>query len=187
MIKLYFLLYYEFLKIGAFAIGGGYATLPFLYHMQTQYTWFTAEELTNMIAVSNITPGPIGINMATYTGYTTAGFIGSIMATTAIVTIPLLVVITIIKLFNKFKECSWVDNIFLGLRPASCALLTSIGLELLIKTTTNSKTLIDIPTQIDYKAVILFFILLIPLSFMKKNPLLAIVAGAIGGIILNNI
>ena len=65
MLKLYFLLYYEFLKIGIFAIGGGYAALPFLYYIQEQYKWFTIEELTNMIAVSNITPGPIGINMAT--------------------------------------------------------------------------------------------------------------------------
>ena len=186
MIKLYFLLYYEFLKIGAFAIGGGYATLPFLYHMQNQDTWFTAEELTNMIAVSNITPGPIGINMATYTGYTTAGLFGSLLATTAIITTPFIIVMTIIKLFNKFKECSWVKNIFLGLRPASCALLTSIGIELLLKTTTNSNSLTTIPTQVDYKAIILFFILLTPFTFMKKNPLLAIIAGAIGGIVLKN-
>ena len=187
MLKLYFLLYYEFLKIGAFAIGGGYATLPFLYHIQTQYTWFTAEELTNMIAVSNITPGPIGINMATYTGYTTAGIIGSLSATTAIITIPFVIAISTARLFNKFKECKWVESIFLGLRPASCALLTSIGLELLIKTTTNSKSLTEIPNLIDTKAIILFFILMLPFSFMKKNPLFAIIAGAIGGILIKNI
>ena len=186
MLKLYFLLYYEFLKIGAFAIGGGYATLPFLYHLQTQYTWFTAEELTNMIAVSNITPGPIGINMATYTGYTTGGFLGSVLATTAIISVPFIIVITIIKLFDKFKECKWIDSIFLGLRPASCALLTSIGIELLIKTTTTSKSILEIPNQIDYKAIILFIVMLIPFSFMKKNPLLAIIAGALGGIILKS-
>ena len=187
MLKLYFLLYFEFLKVGAFAIGGGYATLPFLYHMQTQYTWFTADELTNMIAVSNITPGPIGINMATYAGYTTAGILGSFTSTVAIVTIPFIIAISTAKLFNKFKECKWIESIFLGLRPASCALLTSIGLELLIKTTTNSKSLIEVPSLIDYKAVILFFILMLPFSFMKKNPLLAIIAGAIGGILIKNI
>lgn len=187
MLKLYFLLYYEFLKIGAFAIGGGYATLPFLYHIQTQYTWFTAEELTNMIAVSNITPGPIGINMATYTGYTTAGVFGSFIATTAIITIPFIITISTAKLFSKFKECKWIESIFLGLRPASCALLTSIGLELLIKTTTNNNSLLQVPSIIDFKAIILFIILIIPFSFMKKNPLLAIIAGAIGGILIKNI
>lgn len=186
MLKLDFLLYYEFLKIGAFAIGGGYATLPFLYHLQSTQNWFTADELTNMIAVSNITPGPIGINMATYTGYTTAGFLGSFIATMAISTVPFILVVTIIKLFNKFKECKWVDSIFLGLRPASCALLTSIGIELLVKTTTNSETILNLPTQIDTKAIILFFVMLIPFSFMKKNPLLAIIAGAFGGIILKS-
>ena len=186
MLKLYFLLYYEFLKIGTFAIGGGYATLPFLYHMQTTRNWFTADELTNMIAISNLTPGPIGINMATYTGYTTAGILGSVLATTAIITIPFIIAVTISKIFNKFKNYKWTESLFLWLRPASCSLLTSIGIELLIKTTTNSQKILELPTQIDTKAIILFFIMLIPFSFMKKNPLLAIVAGALGGIILKN-
>ena len=186
MLKLYFLLYYEFLKIGLFAIGGGYAALPFLYYMQETYKWFTIEELTNMIAVSNITPGPIGINMATYAGFTTAGFLGSFISTAAIITTPFIIVITIIKLFNKFKNCSWVSHLFLGLRPASCALLTSIGLQLLMQTIANEKSILSIPTQIDYKALILFIVLIIPFSFMKKNPLLAIIAGALGGILLKN-
>lgn len=186
MLKLYFLLYYEFLKIGLFAIGGGYAALPFLYYMQETYKWFTIEELTNMIAVSNITPGPIGINMATYTGFTTAGFLGSFIATAAIITAPFIIIITIIKLFNKFKNCSWVSHLFLGLRPASCALLTSIGLQLLMQTIANEKSILIVPTQIDYKALILFIVLIIPFSFMKKNPLLAIIAGALGGILLKN-
>lgn len=180
MLKLYFLLFYEFLKIGIFAIGGGYAALPFLYYIQEQYKWFSIDELTNMIAISNITPGPIGINMATYTGYTTAGVIGSILATTAIIIAPFILVIIIIKLFNKFKTCSAVNNIFLGLRPAACALLTSIGIELFYKTTV-------INSKIDYKAIILFIILILPFSFIKKNPLLVIAAGGIGGIILKNI
>lgn len=187
MLKLYFLLYYEFLKIGVFAIGGGYAALPFLYYVQEQYKWFTIEELTNMIAVSNITPGPIGINMATYTGFTTAGFLGSYIATAGIVSAPFIIVIAIIKLFDKFKTCNWINHIFLGLRPASCALLASIGIDLIIKTITYTKPEYSAPFQIDYKALILFIVLIIPFSFMKKNPLLAIIAGGIGGIIIKSI
>ena len=187
MLKLYFLLYYEFLKIGVFAIGGGYAALPFLYYVQEQYKWFTIEELTNMIAVSNITPGPIGINMATYTGFTTAGFLGSFIATAGNVSAPFIIVIAIIKLFDKFKTCNWISHIFLGLRPASCALLTSIGIDLIIKTITYTKPEYSPPFQIDYKALILFIVLIIPFSFMKKNPLLAIIAGGIGGIIIKSI
>ncbi len=179
MLKLYILLYYEFLKIGIFAIGGGYAALPFLYFIQSKYNWFSVDELTNMIAVSNITPGPIGINMATYTGFTTAGVIGSLVCTFAIESAPFLFAITIMKIYDKFKSCSAVNAIFNGLRPASCALLTAIGLQLLYKTCVTQNSFI-----IDYKSLFLFIILMIPFSFMKKQPLLAILAGALGGIIL---
>lgn len=182
MLKLYFLLYYEFFKIGIFAIGGGYAALPFLYFIQSKYNWFSVDELTNMIAVSNITPGPIGINMATYTGYTTAGVIGSLIATCAIESAPFIFSITIMKVYDKFKSCSAVNAVFKGLRPASCALLSAIGLQLLYKTCVTQN-----PLVIDYKAVILFVILMIPFSFMKKQPLMAIIAGALGGIILNQL
>ena len=184
MLKLYFLLYYEFFKIGIFAIGGGYATLPFLYYVQSQYNWFGLEELTNMIAVSNITPGPIGINMATYTGFTTAGIIGSIITTIAIITAPFIIAVVIMKLINKFKSCKEINYIFNGLRPASCALLISIGLKLLYQSITYNKAEWSFPVQFDYHAILLFIILILPFSFMKKRPLLVILAGAIFGIIL---
>lgn len=180
MLKLYFLLFIEFSKIGLFAIGGGYATLPFLYFLQTQYNWFSVDELTNMIAVSNITPGPIGINMATYAGYKTAGIVGSIIATTSILLIPFIITITITKLFSKFQNNVTVKNIFTGLKTAACALLISIGLKLLYK-----DIIIDINSlNINYDSLILFLILFIPFSFMKKNPILIIFAGAIGGVII---
>lgn len=179
MLKLNLLLFYEFCKIGTFALGGGYATLPFLYHLQTQYNWFTIDELTNMIAVSNITPGPIGINMATYTGFTTAGIIGSIIATSALISVPFFMTITITKLFTKFQENKYVTHLFNGLRPAACALLASIGLKLLFQSVN--------PSNIDYDALILFLIIFIPFMFTKKNPLLAIIVGAIGGIVIKSI
>ncbi len=177
MIKIYFLLFYEFMKIGLFAIGGGYASLPFLFYIQQKYQWFGIDELTNMIAVSNITPGPIGINMATYTGYTTAGIIGSFIATGAIVFIPFFISILMVKLINKYKNCSFIAGIFLGLRPAACALLASIGLKLLYKSV--------VPFSSNYKSLILFIVLFIPFLYFKKNPLLIIVFGALGGIIIN--
>ena len=184
MISLYFLLYYEFLKIGLFAIGGGYATLPFLFHIQSQYNWFSVDELTNMIAVSNVTPGPVGINMATYVGYTTASFIGSFLATLAIITAPFILVIIAAKLFDKFKNSELLCAIFSGLRPASCALLTFIGLGLVNSTLFKNEELSFVFSTFDVKAVVLFLLLLIPFSFFKKQPLLVIVAGAVGGIII---
>ena len=186
MLKLYFLLFYEFTKIGLFAIGGGYAALPFLYFIQAKYQWFTIEELTNMIAVSNITPGPIGINMATYTGYTTGGIIGSVIATSAIVFLPFLISISMVKLIDKYKACNVTESVFLGLRPASCALLGAIGLKLLYDTIIYSKSEWSFSFQVDYKALILFIILIIPFSFIKKNPLLIIILGALGGIIIQH-
>jgi chromate transporter len=180
MLKLYFLLFIEFSKIGVFAIGGGYAALPFLFYLQSQYNWFTVDELTNMIAVSNITPGPVGINMATYTGYTTAGLTGSLIATVSILLIPFIITIVISKLFSKVQNNNTVKNVFVGLRAAACALLISIGIKLLYK-----DIIIDFQTNnINYSSLILFVILIIPFSFMKKNPLWIILAGALGGIII---
>ena len=187
MLKTYLLLFYEFFKTGLFAVGGGYATLPFLFYMQQQYNWFSSEELTNMIAVSNITPGPIGVNMATYAGFTTTGIIGSILATTAIMTGPFIFVYIIIKVYNKFKSLQIINDIFLGLRPAACALLFVIGLQLLSKLLyENGFSIINI-NQVDLNALILFLTMLVPSLFFKKNPTMIIFLGAIGGILIKNI
>ena len=97
-------LFLVFFKIGLFSFGGGYATLPFLYHITETHKWFTTQQLTDMIAISSITPGPIGINMATFAGYTTAGIIGSALATFAIILPSYLIVILISKLLNKFND-----------------------------------------------------------------------------------
>ncbi len=180
MLKLYFLLFWEFAKIGAFAIGGGYAAIPFLFYLQGQYNWYSLDELTNMIAVANITPGPVGINMATYTGYKTAGITGAVISTISIVLIPFILTIIITKLFTKFQHNENVNNAFIGLRSAACALLAYIAVKLLIQTAS-----IQSFSQYDKSALILFIILMIPFSFIKKNPVLTILAGAIGGIIIH--
>lgn len=120
----------EFLKTGLFAIGGGPATIPFLNEMCSKYDWFTQEELTTMIAVSETTPGPVGINMATYVGYTTCGIIGGICATLSLV-LPSIVVITIIAHFlAAFQENKIVKDAFFLIRPAVTALIATavIGL-----------------------------------------------------------
>ncbi len=185
MFKLYIMLFTEFSKIGLFAIGGGYAVLPFLYYLQSEYNWFSTDELTNMIAVSNITPGPIGINAATYTGYTTAGIAGALIATLSIVLIPFILTVLITKLFDKFENNKTMCAIFTGLRPAACALLSSIAIKLFYRAIfTDFKSLTEF--QIDISSLILFIILILPFSFIKKNPLITILAGAIGGIIIKS-
>lgn len=180
MLKLYFLLFIEFSKIGFFAIGGGYASIPFLFYLQSQYNWFSIEELTNMIAIANITPGPIGINMATYTGFKTAGMLGAVISTISIVLLPFVLTLIITKLFTKFQHNQYVNYVFVGLRSAACALLSYISIKLLVQTLSLKNW-----NDFDFSSLILFIVLIIPFSFVKKNPILTIIAGGLGGILID--
>ena len=122
---IYLRLFYEFFKVGLFSVGGGLATVPFLTDMAGRTGWFTAADLANMLAISESTPGPIGVNMATYVGFHTAGIPGSIIATLGLIA-PAILVITIIAGFlKKFRESRVADSVFYGLRPASTALITA--------------------------------------------------------------
>ncbi|MGE4276398.1 MAG: chromate transporter [Lawsonibacter sp.] len=118
-------LFYEFVKVGLFSVGGGLATIPFLQSMGEATGWFTNAQLTTMIAVSESTPGPIGINMATYVGFETAGIPGAVVATLGEVFPSLVIVIIIAGFLQKFRQSKLVDAIFYGLRPASTALIAS--------------------------------------------------------------
>ena len=129
---IYWQLFYEFFLIGLFAIGGGMATLPFLRDLGARTQWFTAEQLIDMIAVSESTPGPIGINMATYVGYTTGGVPGSILATLAMVLPSLLIVTLIAKVLETYRESRLVQSVFYGIRPASVGLITAAALSIFV-------------------------------------------------------
>ena len=120
-------LFYEFAKVGLFAIGGGLATLPFLYDMADTIGWFTASDVANMIAVSESTPGALGINMATYAGYITAGVPGGIVATLGLISPSILVILIIARMLGKFKDSPLVQKGLYGLRPASVALVAAAG------------------------------------------------------------
>lgn len=121
-------LYFEFAKVGLFAVGGGLATIPFLEDMGTRTGWFTHIQLTTMIAVSESTPGPMGVNMATYVGFETAGLPGAVLATLGLITPSVIVIIIIAGFLQKFRQSKTVDAVFSGLRPASTALIASAGL-----------------------------------------------------------
>ena len=101
MLNTYFLLFYEYFKVGLFTIGGGYASLPFLYHMAENYDWFSIDELTQMIAVSGLTPGPIGLNMATFAGFKALGIFGSLVATVALVLPMMLITTQVFRFYLK--------------------------------------------------------------------------------------
>lgn len=137
---LYLRLFFEFFKTGLFAVGGGMATIPFLYRMADATGWFTANDVANMIAVGESTPGPIGVNMATYVGFVTGmnqhGTVGAVLggttATIGLIT-PSIIIILIIAIFLKnFRENPYVKKAFYGLRPASTGLIAAAGLSVVV-------------------------------------------------------
>ena len=121
-------LFLEFAKVGLFAVGGGLATIPFLQDMGARTGWFTNADLTTMIAVSESTPGPMGVNMATYVGFEAAGLPGAVLATLGLITPSIIIIIIIAGFLQKFRQSKTVDAVFQGLRPASTALIASAGL-----------------------------------------------------------
>ena len=125
-------LFWEFFKIGLFAVGGGMATIPFLYDLSDRTGWFTYTQLADMIAISESTPGPIGVNMATYVGYEMSGVLGSISTTLGFVA-PSIIIIVIVSIFlQKFRDNRYVESAFYGLRPASSGLIASAALSVAI-------------------------------------------------------
>lgn len=121
-------LFWEFFKTGLFAVGGGMATLPFLYSMADSTGWFTASDLADMIAVSESTPGPIGVNMATYVGFHTAGIPGAVIATLGLVCPSVIIILLIARVLKQFRQNKYVDAAFYGLRPCSVGLIGAAGL-----------------------------------------------------------
>ncbi len=121
-------LYCEFFKVGLFAVGGGLATVPFLREIGASTGWFTDAQLTTMIAVSESTPGPMGVNMATYVGFEIAGVPGAVLATLGLITPSIIVIVIIAGFLQKFRQSKTVDAVFYGLRPASTALIASAGI-----------------------------------------------------------
>lgn len=186
MIVIYLQLFFEFFKTGLFAIGGGLATLPFLYDIAQKYTWFDESMLADMIAISQSTPGPMGINMATYAGFNAGGVLGSIIATFGLVLPSFIIIIIIAQFLTRFRESKLVNSVFYGLRPAVTALIAIAGFEILkisvisVNKFLETKNIINI---LDYKALILFVVLFVLSNKQKKHPALYLGIGAIVGII----
>jgi len=117
-------LFFEFFKVGLFAVGGGLATIPFLYDLASRHPeWYTASDVADMIAISESTPGPIGVNMATYAGFQTSGILGGIVATLGLIAPAIIIIFIVAKLLNAFKDNKYVKSAFYGLRPASVGLI----------------------------------------------------------------
>lgn len=180
-------LFYEFFKIGLFSVGGGLATIPFLEELSTKTAWFTHADLADMIAVSESTPGPIGINMAVYCGYTSAGILGSIAAVLGIVAPCVIVVLIISAFLDSFRNSKYVNGALNGLRPASCALITSAGVSIVLLSLFNVelwKTSGHFLDLFNWKALILAAaIFVLTGKFKKLHPGIFLIASAVIGIV----
>ncbi len=168
---IYLHLCFEFFRIGLFSFGGGYATLPFLYHIADTYHWYTPQQLSDMIAVSSITPGPVGVNVATFAGFSTAGILGALLATTSVILPSYVLVIIISKLLEKFKTNKKVQAAIYGLKPAGCGLLSAVALNIFKDNVTG------------LFGVLLFLILLFMSFQQKRDPLFYLGISAIVGLI----
>ena len=183
---IYLQLFFEFFKTGLFAVGGGMATLPFLYDMAERTGWFTAAQLADMIAVSESTPGPIGVNMATYVGYVSGGVGGALAASLGLVA-PSIIVIMIVAAFLKaFRDNRYVNAAFYGLRPASTAMVASAGLTVL-GVALFRDGVVSLGT-VHWKAVALAAVLLVLTRWVKPtkklHPIIFIIASGVIGALL---
>ncbi len=183
---LYLRLWFEFFKVGLFSVGGGLATLPFLSDMGQRTGWFSANDIADMIAVSESTPGPMGINMATYVGNKMAGILGGIVATLGEIAPAIILILIIARILKQFKEAKVVQNIFYGLRPASTGLIAAAGIGVakiaLLRLDLFHKTgaFMDL---LNWKLVLLAAVIYITLVKFRKHPVLYIAAAAAVGII----
>lgn len=184
---IYLRLFFEFCKVGLFSVGGGLATIPFLTDMAHRTGWFTTHQLADMIAISESTPGPLGVNMATYCGYTTAGVPGGICATLGLVFPSIVITLIISGILQKFRESAVVDAVFYGLRAASVALISAALLQVAHIALLNH-TSADGTVQLFYWPAILLaaavFVMIQFTPLKKLHPIIFIAASAVIGITL---
>ena len=187
---IYLQLFFEFFKAGLFAVGGGMATLPFLYDISDKTSWFTHSQLADMIAISESTPGPIGVNMATYAGYITGGPLGAIIATIGLITPSIIIALIIARFLKAFRKNVTVNDVFYGLRPASTGLIGAAGFTVVLLALfqvdlyKETGRILDL---INWKGIILAIIIYYLSSVHKKtkklHPVFYIVAAGIVGVV----
>ena len=193
---LFLRLFYEFFKTGLFAVGGGMATIPFLYELSDKTGWFTHNDLANMIAVGESTPGPIGVNMATYVGYVTGmniagvptAILGALVATLGLITPSVIVILIVAAILKSFRNNRYVESAFYGLRPASTGLIASAGLSVMI-----SNLIMTQPEWswygVNWKGIVLAATLWLMTNVIpgvkKLHPIVFIAISALAGIVFS--
>jgi chromate transporter len=194
---IYLQLFWEFFKTGLFAVGGGMATIPFLYDLSDKTGWFTHNDLANMIAVGESTPGPIGVNMATYVGFVTGmqqsgsvtAILGAVTATLGLITPSVIVILIVAAILKSFRNNPYVNNAFYGLRPASTGLIAAAGISVILSNLFFAEQFAtgNILSGINWKGIVLAVILWLLTNVVKKtkkwHPIVFIGISALVGII----
>ena len=185
---IYLQLFWEFLKIGLFAVGGGMATLPVLQDLAEKTGWYSQSLITDMIAISESTPGPIGINMATYVGCNVAGFLGGVVATMGEILPAIVIVVTVSRYLEKFRGSKLVDAAFYGLRPAVTGLIAAAGISVVqvamfhFDLYRQTGVLMD---AFDLKKIVFFVVAFAAIKKFKLHPVVYIACAAVVGILLS--
>lgn len=185
---IYLTLFYELFKVGLFSIGGGVATIPFYMELADKYDWLTTQMLADMIAVSESTPGPIGINLATYAGFRAAGIPGALVATFSEVLPSFIILVLIAKALERYKENALVSSTFSGIRPAVAGLIAAAGwsvMRVALFTAPSGSSLFTTLLSCDIKWLVLFCALLALMQIKplkKLHPIVYIVFSAVVGI-----
>lgn len=183
---IYLRLFFAFFKTGLFAVGGGLATIPFLNEMATETRWFTQEFLGDMIAVAESTPGPIGVNVATYAGFTTAGIWGAIIASLGLITPSVIIILIIATMLERFRENRYVQNAFYGIRPAVVGMIASVALDMFLTSVLriDGSALTQFLANFDWRCPVLFFAFLFASRKWKLHPIFYIVIAGMLGVLL---
>ena len=184
-------LFLEFCRVGLFSVGGGLATIPFLTDLGERTGWFTSGQLADMIAISESTPGPMGVNMATYVGFATAGVPGGIVATLGLIFPSVVIILVIAGFLQKFRQSKAVDGVFYGLRAASAALITAALLQVAKIALMFHETLVPeygvVAVDVFYwPAIILAAVVFVLVKFTpakKLHPICFIGLAALAGVI----
>lgn len=170
---IYLQLFWVYFKIGLFGFGGGYAMLSLIQHeVVEKHRWITDTQFTDIVAISQMTPGPVGINSATYIGYIASGnsVLGSAVATFAVCLPSFFLMLLVSRMIMKYKQNRWVEAVFSGLRPAIVGLIAAAALSLM-----------NVQNFPDYKSILMCIAAFIVVKYLKVHPILMIViAGAIG-------
>ena len=185
---IYLQLFWEFLKIGLFAVGGGMATLPFLQDLAEKTGWYSQSLITDMIAISESTPGPIGINMATYVGCNVAGFLGGVVATMGEILPAIVIVVTVSRYLEKFRGSKLVDAAFYGLRPAVTGLIAAAGISVVQVAMFHCDLYRQTGVLMDafgLKKIAFFVVAFAASKKFKLHPVVYIACAAVVGILLS--